>query len=97
VFVDPPPGGRGSGSGPVPLAVLELRGKLNELTGVERFAVAVDDGGDLLRRVRHQLVRLGDTGEWRRDLVVWVLVKAQHHRKPLLEHMLYYECFTGLV
>jgi hypothetical protein len=62
VFVDPPPGGRGSGSGPVPLAVLELRGELIELTGVEQFAVAMDDGGDLLRRVRHQLVRLGDTG-----------------------------------
>jgi hypothetical protein len=63
VFVDPPPGGRGSGFGPVPLAVLELRDELNELTGVEQFAVAMDDGGDLLRRVRHQLVRLGDTGE----------------------------------
>jgi hypothetical protein len=57
----------------------------------------MDDGGDLLHRVSHQLVRLGYIGEWRRDLVVWVLVKAQHHRKPLLERMLYYECFTGLI
>jgi hypothetical protein len=63
VFVNPPPGGRGSGFGPVPLAVLELRDELIELTGVEQFAVAMDDGGDLLHRASHQLVRLGDTGE----------------------------------